>query len=150
MTFLSVTSVSSLSCQWLKSHNDSVFLAQQGSDNSFGFLSPDLNHFTNQLLGVATCSMLGCLLNYCISGLTWSWAGGSSWRQTTITGRSRCSWMIAELLPWSVWTRPHRKWVLMTPAFSTTASVMSSDVAKGNDFQVWHIWFLFYQNVTLF
>lgn len=71
---------------------------------------------TNQFLSVAACDMLRFLFNYCILGSTWSWTGGMSWRLTTITGRSLCSWTIAELLPWSVWTRPHRKWVPTTPS----------------------------------
>lgn len=49
-----------------------------------------------------------------MSGSTWSWAAGTSWRPTTTTGRSRSSWTIAELQPWSAWTRPHRKWVVRT------------------------------------
>lgn len=49
-----------------------------------------------------------------MSGSTWSWAAGTSWRPTTTTGRSRSSWTIAELQPWSAWTRPHRKWVVTT------------------------------------
>lgn len=50
------------------------------------------------------------------SASTQNWAGGTSWRPTTTTGRSRCSWMIAERLPWSVWTRPPRAWVAAAAA----------------------------------
>lgn len=78
-------------------------------------LTSSWGQMVNSLVTCCYCMSHTEVWPTCSSGLIWSWAGGTSWRQTTTTGRTLSSWMTAGLRAWSAWIRPHRLWVLKTP-----------------------------------
>lgn len=64
------------------------------------------------------CHQDSWIYSFCsVSGSIQSWAAGTSWRQTTTTGRSHFSWMTAGLPPWNAWTRSRRRWVQTSTGF---------------------------------